>query len=118
MSNRRVKLKANKKTGHVHVLDAVSGEELGTPIPKRHLADCLEEFEEAGEAGDLFRKKITTGKALSETAGLKGQLADLVAARMVERDLTYSEALREITAENPRLWQQHREQTWGVGSAE
>jgi hypothetical protein len=44
MSLRRLTLKANRETGHVHVHDLVTGAELGLPLRKVELEKCLDEL--------------------------------------------------------------------------
>ena len=112
MSLRRLALKANRETGHAHVHDLVTGEEVGAPISRRELEACLEEMSSKGgmvrQASE--REHNSIANELIEKFPNPGD-NELVAAltEKMESGCDYSTALRDVTKtpEGQRLWDRH-----------
>jgi hypothetical protein len=122
---RRLCLKPNRETGHIHVHDLVTGAEVGQPIRKVELEEVLAELNRKDE-DTRQRYDPDTGKpvaaceAFDRTTLMKqlielfpaeadNELAGEIAKCMEEHRCSYPDALKRVTATElgQALWNSH-----------
>jgi hypothetical protein len=111
---RRLNLKADKETGHGHVFDAVTSDEIGR-VTKQQMMKCLEELqgdEPTGVvAGAESRHALISRVILDRFGGDNEQLAAAMSEAFdCDEQLNplnaehVAKVMREVTKANPELW--------------